>query len=73
MEEKRLHLSPRETEVVRLLSLGVPLKGIPLVLGISFGVARNYASSARQKLGASSNAHAVRLAIEHGLLEIREG
>jgi len=39
-------------------------------MSISLGVARNYAQSAREKLGAQSNAHAVRLAIELGLIKI---
>jgi len=39
-------------------------------MSISLGVARNYAQSAREKLGAQSNAHAVRISIEKGILEI---
>jgi len=53
-----------------LISLGIPFKAIPRRMSISLGVARNYAQSAREKLGAQSNAHAVRISIEKGILEI---
>jgi len=34
------------------------------------GSVRNYAQSAREKLGAQSNAQAVRIAIEKGIIEV---
>jgi DNA-binding NarL/FixJ family response regulator len=74
MNEYRLgqRLSNREIEVLVLLSKGEQLNQLPLYLHVSFGVARNYARSARIKLGATTTAHAVRLAIEMGYIKIDE-
>lgn len=63
-------MTPREVEILQLISLGVPFKAIPMRLSISLGSARNYAQSARCKLGAQSNAQAVRIGIEKGILEV---
>lgn len=65
-----IKLSPCETEILQLISLGTPLKAIAPRLFMSLGTVRNYAQSVRKKLGAQSNAQAVRIAIEIGILEV---
>ena len=69
-DQPPIRLSPRETEVLQLLSLGVPYKTIQSRLSISLGTVRVYAKAAREKLGAQSNAQAVRLAIENGIIKL---
>jgi len=63
-------LSPREIEVLQLLSMGFCIMDIAEKLSISIGVTRNYAQAARCKLGAYSTAHAVRIGIEKGIIEV---
>jgi two-component system response regulator DesR len=65
-----MKLNQRETEVLRLLSLGYPMKAISIKMSISLGTVWNYAQSARNKLGACSSTQAVRMAIENGFIEV---
>lgn len=67
-----IKLSPCETEILQQISLGIPLKAIAPRVFMSLGTVRNYAQSVRKKLGAQSNAQAVRIAIELGILEIQK-
>ena len=69
-ENSDIQLSPREVEILQLISQGVPFKAMPGLACLSLGTIRNYAQTARKKLGAQSNAQAVRIAIEIGILEI---
>lgn len=66
----QIQLSPCEAKILQLISLGVPLKAIAPKVFMSLGTVRNYAQSVRKKLGAQSNAQAVRIAIEIGVLEV---
>ncbi|RUV81789.1 LuxR family transcriptional regulator [Mesorhizobium sp. M5C.F.Ca.IN.020.14.1.1] len=64
----RPHLSPRELECLRWTSEGKTVWECGVILGLSLHTVRCYLESARHKLGASSNTHAVSLAHESGLL-----
>ena len=61
-------LTPRETEVLRLLSRGQTIEEIAGRLGIAATTVRNHAQRLLPKLGASSRVEAVALAIRRGLL-----
>lgn len=59
-------LSAREIEVLRAVREHATIEDIALSLHLSHSTARNYLSSAIQKLGASNRAHAAQLAEESG-------
>lgn len=62
-------LTPREREVLRLMSEGTDNAGIASRLVLSEGTVKNHVSHVLGKLGARDRAHAVRLAVEWGLLD----
>jgi len=61
-------LSPRELESLQWTSEGKTVWECGVILGLSPHTVRCYLESARHKLGASSNTHAVSLALKSGLL-----
>ena len=62
-------LSAREREVLRLVAAGMRNKEIARTLGITERTVKYHVASILTKLDADSRAHAVALAIQHGLLE----
>lgn len=62
------HLSRREIECLRWTSEGKTVWECGMILELSPHTVRCYLESARYKLGASSNTHAVSLALKSGLL-----
>lgn len=62
-------LSPRETEVLRLLAAGLANKQIAHQLGISETTVKGYLSQLFEKLGAADRAHAVALALRTRLID----
>lgn len=62
------HLSPRETECLHWTSEGKTVWECGKILRLSSHTVRCYLESARHKLGASSNTHAVSIALKAGLL-----
>ncbi len=62
------HLSPRELECLGWISEGKTAWECGMILGLSHYTVRCYLESARHKLGASSNTHAVSIALKSGLL-----
>lgn len=68
ISRKQPHLSRREVECLRWTSEGKTVWECGVILGISSHTARCYLESARHKLGASSNTHAVSIALKSGLL-----
>lgn len=61
-------LSPRELECLQWTSEGKTIWECSMILGLSPHTVRCYLESARHKLGASSNTHAVSKALKSGLL-----
>ena len=61
-------LSPKETEVLRLMAGGYSNKEISGALGNSEGTIKNHVSSILGKLGVRDRTRAVLKALEHGLL-----
>lgn len=64
----RLRLSRRELDCLGWASEGKTVWESGVILGLSVHTVRCYLESARHKLGASSNTHAVSLALRSGLL-----
>ena len=64
------HLTPREIEVLQLLSAGLGNKEIAARLNISEHTAKFHVASILGKLGASTRTEAVTLGIRHGLVMI---
>ena len=63
-------LTERELEVLRLLALGLPNKGIALRLSISEHTVKFHVGAILAKLGASGRTEAVMLAARRGLLPL---
>ena len=61
-------LTPRETEVLRLLATGLSNKEIAARLKLSEHTAKFHVASILGKLGASSRAEAVSIGVRHGLI-----
>jgi DNA-binding NarL/FixJ family response regulator len=64
------HLTPREIEVLQLLSAGLGNKEIATRLNISEHTAKFHVASIMGKLGAATRTEAVTLGIRHGLVMI---
>jgi DNA-binding CsgD family transcriptional regulator len=62
-------LSPREQEVLSLIAVGADRQGIADELTISVATVRTHVRNLLRKLGARNRAHAIALAMQHGLLE----
>ena len=58
------HLSPRELEVLRLLSRGEHISEVASELGISYRTVANTTSMLKSKLGAKNHSDLVRIAVE---------
>ncbi len=72
MPAKKTLLTPRETEVVRLLSLGCSIHEAAAILGLSFATVNNHKSSAMAKLEVSKAATLTRAAILTGVSSLRD-
>lgn len=68
VEKAQPHLSPRELECLQWTSEGKTVWECGLILGLSPHTVRCYMESARHKLGATSNTHAVSIALKAGIL-----
>jgi DNA-binding NarL/FixJ family response regulator len=66
-------LSPREHEVLDLLSTGATNRAIAEQLQISFNTVRNHVQQILQKLGAHSKLEAVSIAVREGIITYPEG
>lgn len=67
--QDRLALSPRETEVLRLLHDGLSVPAIAQEMYISMSTAKTYVARLYEKLGAANRAQALMAAMHHGLIQ----
>jgi DNA-binding NarL/FixJ family response regulator len=67
--QDRLALSPRETEVLRLLNGGLSVPAIAQEMYISVSTAKTYVARVYEKLGAANRAQALMAAMHHGLIQ----
>jgi DNA-binding CsgD family transcriptional regulator len=63
-------LTPREREVLTLVAAGADLAQIADELTISVTTVRTHHRNALQKLGARNRAHAIAMAMRHGLIDL---
>ena len=70
--QDRLALSPRETEVLRLLHDGLSVPAIAVEMFISVSTAKTYVARLYEKLGATNRAQALMTAMHHGLIQYQE-
>jgi len=63
-------LTPRELEILAMVSEGLTSKRIARRLGIAFSTVRTHLERTRSKLGARSRAEAVARAVRTGQLQI---
>ena len=68
VEGKKLHLSVRETEVLKLLAEGYTTKEIASELGITFNTAATYRKRLRQKTGVKTTGELVNYALVQALI-----
>lgn len=61
-------LSPRETEVLRLVATGLSSEAISSLLNLSLKTVRNIHYAVKSKIGAENDAHLVWLALAAGLI-----
>jgi DNA-binding NarL/FixJ family response regulator len=66
------HLSPRETEILRLLASGMTSDAIAELLNLSRKTIRNHHYAIKSKIGARNDAHLVWLAVSAGLVSIAD-
>ena len=62
--KSRPHLTPRQTEVVRLVSLGCSTQEIAAILGLAVSTADNHKATAMKILGTDKSTLLTRLAIK---------
>ena len=67
LSSEELGVTPREMEILRLLSTGKSLSEIAWMVQASYKTVANTSSIMRQKLGVRTSAELVRLAIESGV------
>jgi DNA-binding NarL/FixJ family response regulator len=67
--QDRLTLSPRESEVLRLLHDGLSVPAMALEMYISVSTAKTYVARLYEKLGAANRAQALLAAMHHGLIQ----
>ncbi len=70
--QDRLALSPRETEVLRLLHDGLSTPAIASQMFISVSTAKTYVARLYEKLGAANRAQALMCAMYNGLIQYHE-
>ena len=70
--QDRLALSPRETEVLRLLHDGLSVPAIAVEMFISVSTAKTYVARLYEKLGAANRAQALMTAMHHGLIQYHQ-
>lgn len=68
----RFALSPRETEVLTLLRDGLSTPAIARRIYVSPSTAKTYVTRLYEKLGATSRAQALMIAVHHGLIQFQE-
>lgn len=70
--QDRLALSPRESEVLRLLHEGLSTPAIAVVMFISQSTAKTYVARLYEKLGAANRAQALLTAMHYGLIHYQQ-
>jgi DNA-binding NarL/FixJ family response regulator len=67
-----VNLTPRQRDVVRLLSLGCTVREAALVLGLAPSTVDNVKTAAMERLGTNKLALVTRLAIKHRVTSMKD-
>jgi two-component system NarL family response regulator len=68
----RSNLTARESEILEMLAKGLTNKQIGTALSISENTVRNHVNSIMEKLEVSDRTEAVAVAIQQGIIQIRD-
>lgn len=66
-----IHVTRRELETLALMGMGLNNNEAAGRLGVSVNTVRNHIWNLMQKLGANSRAHAIVLAVQNGIIEVK--
>lgn len=66
-----MHITRRELEALALIGMGLDNNEAAGRLGVSVNTVRNHIWNLMQKLGATSRAHAIVLAVQNGIIEVK--
>lgn len=66
-----IHVTQRELETLALVGMGLSNDEVAEKLGVKINTVRNHVWNLMQKLGANSRAHAIVLAVQNGIIEIK--
>ncbi len=69
--KNNIHITRRELEALALIGRGLNNNEAAGRLGVSVNTVRNHIWNLMQKLGANSRAHAIVLAVQNGIIEVR--
>lgn len=69
--KKNIHITRRELEVLALIGMGLNNREAAERLGVSVNTVRNHIWNLMQKLEATSRAHAIVLAVQNGIIEVK--
>jgi DNA-binding CsgD family transcriptional regulator len=70
MKAMKLRLTPRQTEVVRLVSLGCTTQEVAAILNIAVSTADNHKATAMKMLGTDKSTLVTRIAIKNKITSI---
>lgn len=69
--KNNIHITKRELEALALIGMGLNNNEAAGRLGVSVNTVRNHIWNLMQKLGANSRAHAIVLAVQNGIIEVK--
>ena len=69
--KNNIHITKRELEALALIGMGLKNNEVAEKMGVSVNTVRNHIWNVMQKLGASSRAHAIVLAVQNGIIEVK--
>lgn len=72
MKSRVASLTPRQREVVRLVSLGCSYREIAAILGLAPNTVDNHRTEAMKRLGAQKLALLTRIAIKHRISTLKD-
>lgn len=67
-----VHVTRRELEALALVGMGLSNSEVAEKMGVSVNTVRNHIWNLMQKLGATSRAHAIVLAVQNGIIEVKQ-
>jgi DNA-binding CsgD family transcriptional regulator len=69
--KNKIHVTKRELEALALIGMGMNNYEVAEKMGVSVNTVRNHIWNVMQKFGASSRAHAIVLAIQNSIIDVK--